>query len=426
MKLFVVGFHGSGGIAHYTYQLCTALARQEGVEVTLITTTDYELAHLPHNYTVERRLELWPHFTSSMSQAGRNPLRRLQRKLFWTLRRGGRALRLLRTWHDLTSYLISQRPDIIQFSHIQFPFEGFFLARLRRHGLALTQICHEFDLREQSSLTLRLLARRFYASAYTNFSAIFFLGEPNRRAFLSLFATPAERTHTIPHGNESMFLEMAYKAGGTSDLRQRYGIAPDEPVVLFFGTLTPSKGLPELFRAFAQVRQHCRARLVVAGFPLKHVNIHDFYALVEQLGITDAVVFDKRYIPFEEVGALMELAEVVVYPYRNATQSGSLQVAYTFGRPVIATRVGGLPEVVENGRSGFLIAPGSVEELAAAMRTIITDPERTAEMGRYAKHLSETRFSWQPIARRVIDIYHEVRTDTDEATAAAEAEVVER
>jgi glycosyltransferase involved in cell wall biosynthesis len=101
-------------------------------------------------------------------------------------------------------------------------------------------------------------------------------------------------------------------------------------------------------------------------------------------------------------------------------------VAYTFGRPVIATRVGGLPEVVENGRSGFLIAPGSVDELAAAMRTIITDPERTAEMGRYAKHLSETRFSWQPIARRVIDIYHEVRTDTDEATAAAEAEVVER
>jgi glycosyltransferase involved in cell wall biosynthesis len=405
MKLFVIGFQGSGGIAHYTYQLCAALAQQQGVEVTLVTTTDYELAHLPHNYRVEQRLQLWPHFASSMSEGGRHPLRRLLHKLFWTLRRGIRGLRLLQTWYNLTSYLIRERPDIIQFSEIQFPFETFFLARLRRHGLVLTQVCHEFELREHSSLTMRLLARRLYAGTYTNFSAIFFLGEPNRRRFLSLFNMPAERTHTIPHGNESMFLEMAYKVAGNIDLRQRYGIAPDEPVVLFFGTLTPSKGLPELFHAFAQVRQQCRARLVVAGFPLKHVNIHDFYAQVEQLGITDAVVFDPRYIPFEEVGALMELAQVVVYPYRNATQSGSLQVAYTFGRPVIATRVGGLPEVVEDGRSGFLVAPGSTEELTAALLSIINDPQRAAEMGRYARHLSETRFSWQPIAQQMIDIY---------------------
>lgn len=405
MRLFVVEFHGSGGLAHYTYQLCAALAQQEDIQVTLITTTDYELAAFPHTYTVEKRLQLWQNFTSSMSQSGRNPLRRLGHKIFWTLRRGIRGLRLLQTWNDLTTYLIQQKPDIIQFSEINFPFEAFFLARLRRHGLVLTQVCHEFELREHSNLTIRLLANRFYASVYTNFAVLFFLSEPTRQRFLSLFNIPSKCTFTIPPGNETMFLEVAHQMGSGVDLRERYGIASDEPVVLFFGTLTPSKGIPDLFQAFVLVRQRCRARLVVAGFPLKHVNIHDFYDMVAELGIADAVVFDARYIPFEEVGTLMELAQVVVYPYRNATQSASLQVAYTFGRPVIATRVGGLPEVVEDGRSGFLVAPEAPEELATALLTLLSDPQRATQMGAYARHLSETRYSWQSIARQIIDIY---------------------
>lgn len=401
MRLFVVEFHGSGGLAHYTYQMCEAL--QQEADVTLITTTDYELAAFPHSYTVEQRLQLWPHFKSTMSGAGSNPLTRLAYKLFWTLRRGQRALRLLRTWHELANYLIEQRPNIVQFGKINFPFEGFFLARLRRHGLTLTQVCHEFELRESSSLTVRLLANRLYSQVYASFSAIFFLGEPNRRRFLELFPIEPERTHTIPHGNEAMFLEAAASIAAPVDLRARYGLAADAPVVLFFGTLTPSKGLPDLFQAFALLRQHCPARLVVAGFPLKHVNVHEFYQQVEELGIADAVTFDTRYIPFEEVSALMELASVVVYPYRNATQSGSLQVAYTFGRPVIATTVGGLPDVVEEGRSGLLVPPEAPEALAAALRELLGDPPRLAEMGSYARYLSETRYSWQPIAREMVE-----------------------
>lgn len=433
MKLFVVELHSSGGLAHYTYQMCQAL-QEQGASVTLVTADDYELDRFPHQFAVEKRLHLWEHFKSTMTLPTTSRLARAAHKVFWNVRRGVRGLRLIREWHRLTNYLIAQRPDIIQFGKINFPFEAFFLARLRQRGLTLTQVCHEFELREYRNLTTALLANRLYSSVYTNFSLILLHGEQNRQRFLSLFEVPREHTEIIPHGNEGMFLQAAQEqashqsssgsgSGSESEseaMRQRYGFGADEPVVLFFGTITPSKGVPDLLQAFAQVRQQSRARLLIAGFPTKYVNLHDLEHLVESLGIAEAVTFDARYIPFEEVGSLMHLAHVVVYPYHNATQSGSLQVAYTFGRPVVATRVGGLPEVVEEGRSGLLVPPRAPGALAEALLTLLNDPQRATEMGDYARHLSETRYSWSPIARRVLDIYEE-RFSFVPATSAVSA-----
>jgi len=120
------------------------------------------------------------------------------------------------------------------------------------------------------------------------------------------------------------------------------------------------------------------------------------------------VFLDLRYIPLEEVGALMRLASVAVYPYRSSTQSGSLQVAYTFGRPVIATAVGGLPEVVEEGRSGFLVPVQSPRDLADKILLLINNPDLTKVMGTYARHLSQTRFSWRSVARQIVKVYDQL------------------
>jgi glycosyltransferase involved in cell wall biosynthesis len=102
----------------------------------------------------------------------------------------------------------------------------------------------------------------------------------------------------------------------------------------------------------------------------------------------------------------MRLATVSVYPYRSSTQSGALQVAYTFGRPVVATEVGGLPEAVEHGRSGFLVPACSPPELAEKILTLVNKPELAKIMGEYSRHLSETRFSWTAIARQMTQVYN--------------------
>ena len=117
------------------------------------------------------------------------------------------------------------------------------------------------------------------------------------------------------------------------------------------------------------------------------------------------MIFDARYIPLNEIGPLMGLASVVVYPYRSGTQSGALQTAYTFGKPVIATAVGGLPEVVEDGKSGYIVSPNSPSEIAEKIVALVNNPKMADEMGQYARHLSETRFSWNTVAAQIAREY---------------------
>ena len=405
LHIMVVEPRGSGGMIHYAYQLCTALAHT-GAKVSLVTSHEYEMEKFPHNFAVRKQMKLWSPTETSPTEPAFGRVGSVARKSYRAVRRVGRAVRLVIEWIRLTSYLIQAKPDIVQFGKIEFPFEAIFLAILRRNGLILSQICHEFELREQGNNPLVTISNRMYRWVYESFSIIFFHGESNRRRFLSLFRAPPENLHLIQHGNEQLFRAVRSEMMSPEQMRKRYSIAADAPVVLFFGNLTPSKGLPDLLTAFSLVHQReDRARLVVVGKPLKFIDMEALKKLARELDISQSTIIDAQYLPMEDVGPLMEMARVVVYPYLNSTQSGALQVAYTFARPVIATNVGGLPEAVEDGKSGFIVPPSAPHELSDAIMKFIDNPALAREMGLYAEHLSKTRFSWDMIASDIMGIY---------------------
>jgi glycosyltransferase involved in cell wall biosynthesis len=398
MRVFVVEPDGAGGMTHYAYQLCDAMAAA-GADVTLITSHDYELGHLPHRFTVDARMALWANVAPG-SERERSAAAHFLIAAGRKLRRIWRAIRYAWAWERLTRHLIRERPDVVQFGIIRFPFVAFYLRRLQNAGLTLTQVCHEWEAREAGAGPLRRVVAVGNRAVYPTFSAIFFHGEANRAEFRRSFDVPIERTHLIRHGDESMFTTLADPGG---DARSRYGIPTGRPVAVFFGGLRPSKGLDDLLHAFAAVREQLEATLVVAGAP-QGVEPADLRAMAARLGIAPEVVIDGRYLEMDEVGPLMRAADVVVLPYRTATASGALQVAYAFARPVIVTDVGALPEAVDDGRTGVVVPPERPDLLAAALVKVLTDQDEARAMGREGAALARERFSWAPIARKVLAV----------------------
>ncbi len=317
-------------------------------------------------------------------------------------RRAGRGLRLVIEWQRLLGRLVRERPDVVQFGVLRFPFLALGIGRLRRAGITVTQVCHEFEERDGGSLAAafaRITARRVHGS----FDLLFLHGEANRRRFHEVVGLPAERTVAIRHGNESLFVD----GSGEGDLRSRYGTG-DRPVALFFGGLRPSKGLPDLIEAFGTAAAETNAHLLIVGQPVG-IDPADLERQAERGGFGDRITIDPGYLPIEEIGPLMRTADVVVLPYRTAAASGVLLTAYTFARPVVATATGALAEDVLDGDTGFLVAPGDVEAMGRALVKILSSPAEAKRMGKAAARMAGDEFAWDRIGQRVLDATEALR-----------------
>jgi len=147
--------------------------------------------------------------------------------------------------------------------------------------------------------------------------------------------------------------------------RAKLGIAPDAEVALFFGFIRRYKGLDVLLDAWPRVRARRPVELIVAGE--FYEDAAPYRERVAKAGGAPAVRLLDHYLPDEEVETVFKAADVVVLPYRSATQSGVTYVAYALGLPVITTDVGGLAETVVPGDSGLVVAPENHEALAEAI-----------------------------------------------------------
>jgi D-inositol-3-phosphate glycosyltransferase len=188
----------------------------------------------------------------------------------------------------------------------------------------------------------------------------------------------------VPHPVYSIFGAESERAAA----RARLGVTASE-VALFFGFIRRYKGLANLLRAVALIPKERSFQLLIGG---------EFYedeaatkGLIRELGIGDRVVMHDRYIANDEVADFFSAANVAVLPYVTATQSGIIQIAMNFNRPVITTDVGGLPEVVRAGVLGEVVPPEDPATLAAAIvdyfdrgKEAIYTPNMAREKERYS------------------------------------------
>lgn len=140
---------------------------------------------------------------------------------------------------------------------------------------------------------------------------------------------------------------------------------PDFRYVLFFGFIRDYKGLDLLIDAFAdeQLKQSDIKLLVAGEF---YGDSSPYLQKIQALQINDKVVLFNDYIPDHEVNRFFSAADIVAQPYKTATQSGVTQIAFHFEKPMLVTRVGGLPEIVPDGKIGYVVEPDS-KQIADAL-----------------------------------------------------------
>jgi glycosyltransferase involved in cell wall biosynthesis len=166
------------------------------------------------------------------------------------------------------------------------------------------------------------------------------------------------------------------------------------PVLLFFGFVREYKGLGVLLDALPVVLEKKNITLMVVGEFWKDKGA--YLDKIEEYGISEHVRIVDKYVPNEDIGKYFAAADLVVQPYLSASGSGISQIAYGFDRPVIATDVGSLPDVVEDGVNGRIVRPGDAEGLAQAILASL-DP---ATLEKFMQNASETKdkFSWKRMA----------------------------
>jgi len=193
---------------------------------------------------------------------------------------------------------------------------------------------------------------------------------------------------TIAHG--PLGLRDALPASGVStDMR-----------LLFFGRIHQYKGLASFIDAVISLRGEGLPVIgVVAGKGSDLERHREAMARSAGFEILD------HYIPAQDVPRLFNQSRVVVLPYIDGTQSGVAALALGHGRPVIATAVGSIPELVRHGQNGLLVAPGNTEELKSAIRSVLVDDELWATLQRGAITLRDGELSWQAICDKTLAVY---------------------
>ena len=181
-------------------------------------------------------------------------------------------------------------------------------------------------------------------------------------------------------------------------------VAEEGNQILFFGRIWKYKGLEYLIRAEPLISaQVPDTKIVIAG------SGDDFAPYRRMMVHPERFVVHNEFVSYAKRAELFRRASIVVLPYIEATQSGVIPVAYTYEKPVIATSVGGLPEQLEHGHTGFLVPPRDVQALADCAVRLLRDETLRRRLGANGKRKADTEWSANAVAQKILPVYHRAR-----------------
>jgi glycosyltransferase involved in cell wall biosynthesis len=373
----------------YDYSLCNALAGQ-GCRVFLVRSE-----FLAGEWTRPASgFEAWNHFYRLSHSKKRQGV-------FAPLWRIVKAAEHLVDMRQFVPRLRQLKPDVIHFQWLPVPvLDGLYLRDLSQVAPLVLTV---HNARPHGSLGQRLFQGFRRTAILRYFQAIIVHSEFTKRQIVEMNWAPADRIHVIPHGVLDYYLSL--------ESNSPVEVSSSTETVMFFGNIEAYKGVDVLIRAFVLLPEDLRARtqLLVAGSP--NTDVAPLQKLAHNLGIAQRVVWKLGYVREEDVPQLFRSAAIVALPYRVIDQSGVLMTAMAFGKAIVASRTGGFPEVIKDGINGILVTPGGVQELAAALQNLLTNPTRRQAMEQATGHLARTELSWASSAQKTAALYQEVSAE---------------
>jgi starch synthase len=218
------------------------------------------------------------------------------------------------------------------------------------------------------------------------------------------------RVHVVHNGIDTRL----YRPDPGTEALRAHGIDPARPYALFVGRITRQKGVPHLLRA-ARHLDPATQLVLCAGAPDTPAIDREFRDLVTELReLRDGVIWIPEMLPRPEVVQLLTHAAVFVCPSVYEPLGIVNLEAMACGTAVVASAVGGIPEVVQDGATGLLVPyeekdPAAFEtSLAAAVNTVVADPAAAARMGEAGRERAAREFGWDAVARRTVRVYEEI------------------
>jgi len=232
----------------------------------------------------------------------------------------------------------------------------------------------------------------------------------NYHAFVAMSKSVADDLLTfVPNAKYALHPHPLFDFGEPTskrDAKAKLGLNEGDNYILFFGFIRRYKGLDMLLEAMADARIRGRnLKVIVAGEYYEDKTFYD--NKIKELGIEDKVVLHTDYIPSDMVRYYFCAADMIVQPYRSATQSGVTQIAYHFEKPMLVTDVGGLSEIVPHNKVGYVVQPNPAA-IAEALNDFYEN-KREASFSANTKE-EKKRFQWESFAAAIEDLYKQVKT----------------
>lgn len=192
---------------------------------------------------------------------------------------------------------------------------------------------------------------------------------------------------------------------GRQEAATHLGLDTGTRYMLFFGFIRDYKGLDLLMHALADKRfDKMNVRLIVAGE--FYNNAEKYHKLEKELGLADKIIWRSDFIADDEVRYYFNAADIIVQPYKSATQSGVTQIAYHFEKPMLVTNVGGLAEIVPDGKVGY-VTPVDAQSIADALCDFFQNNKQDT----FHAHIVEEKqkYAWNRMTQTITDVLHAVK-----------------